>query len=212
MSGRARSSGQTVVVDEASVDPEPMTQLLRWLDAAREAGETMPEAMAVATATRDGRPSSRMVLLREIDDRGLVFYTDRESDKGREIKANPVAAVLFHWFLPVHRQVRVTGAVEGVADDQSDAYWQTRPPGSRRSAVISHQSEVIDGRGVLERRIDVLSEAFPEEAAPPRPPRWGGFRVRPDVVELWEEGADRLHDRLRYQAQRGAWKIERLSP
>jgi pyridoxamine 5'-phosphate oxidase len=199
-------------VDEASVDPEPMTQLLRWLDAARGAGETMPEAMAVATATRDGRPSSRMVLLRDIDRRGLVFYTDRESDKGREITANPVAAALFHWFLPVHRQVRVTGAVEEVADDQSDAYWQTRPPGSRRSAVISRQSEVIDGRGVLERRIAELSEAFPGDAAPPRPPRWGGFRIRPDVVEFWEEGADRLHDRLRYQARGGSWKIERLSP
>jgi pyridoxamine 5'-phosphate oxidase len=199
-------------VDEASVDPEPMTQLFRWLEAAREAGETMPEAMAVATATRDGRPSSRMVLLRDIDHRGLVFYTDRESDKGREIRANPVAAALLHWFLPVHRQVRVTGVVEEVAEDQSDTYWQSRPPGSRRSATISHQSEVIASRGVLERRIAELSEAFPEDAAPPRPPRWGGFRIRPDVVELWEEGADRLHDRLRYQAQLGAWKVERLSP
>jgi len=199
-------------VDEGSVDPEPITQLLRWLDAAREAGETMPEAMAVATATRDGRPSSRMVLLRDIDHGGLVFYTDRESDKGREITANPVAAALFHWFLPVHRQVRVTGAVEVVADDQSDAYWQSRPAGSRRSAVISRQSEVIDGREVLERRVAQLAEAFPEDAAPPRPPRWGGFRIRPDVVEFWEEGADRLHDRLRYQARGGSWKIERLSP
>ena len=121
-------SEQTVAVDEASVDPDPMTQLSRWLEVARTAGEPMPEAMAVATATTDGRPSSRMVLLRGIDHRGLVFYTDRESDKGRELRANPFAAALFHWFLPVHRQVRVTGAVEVVDDDQSDAYWRSRPP------------------------------------------------------------------------------------
>jgi pyridoxamine 5'-phosphate oxidase len=203
---------QTVAVDEASVDPDPMTQLSRWLETARTAGEPMPEAMAVATATTDGRPSSRMVLLRGIDHRGLVFYTDRESDKGRDLKANPFSAALFHWLLPVHRQVRVTGAVEEVDDDQSDAYWWSRPPGARRSAVISHQSEVVAGRAVLEQRMAELAEAFPEETGPPRPPRWGGYRIRPEVVELWEEGADRLHDRLRYQAQFGIWRIERLSP
>jgi pyridoxamine 5'-phosphate oxidase len=203
---------QTVAVDEASVDPDPMTQLSRWLETARTAGEPMPEAMAVATATTDGRPSSRMVLLRGIDHRGLVFYTDRESDKGRDLKANPFSAALFHWLLPVHRQVRVTGAVEEVDDDQSDAYWWSRPPGARRSAVISHQSEVVANRAVLEQRMAELAEAFPEETGPPRPPRWGGYRIRPEVVELWEEGADRLHDRLRYQAQFGIWRIERLSP
>jgi pyridoxamine 5'-phosphate oxidase len=199
-------------MDEASVDSEPMTQLSRWLEAARGAGETMPEAMAVATATAEGIPSARMVLLRDIDHRGLVFYTDRESDKGRELKANPFASALFHWFLPAHRQVRVSGAVEEVDDVQSDAYWNSRPPGSRRSAVISHQSEVIESRTVLERRVAELAEEFPGDAGPPRPPRWGGFRIRPDVVELWEEGADRLHDRLRYRAQRGGWAMERLSP
>ena len=201
-----------MAVDEASVDPDPMTQLSRWLEVARTAGEPMPEAMAVATATTDGRPSSRMVLLRGIDHRGLVFYTDRESDKGRELRANPFAAALFHWFLPVHRQVRVTGAVEEADDDQSDAYWRSRPPGARRSAVASHQSEVVASRAVLEHRVAELAEAFPEETGPPRPPRWGGYRIRPEVVELWEEGADRLHDRLRYRAQGGSWRIERLSP
>jgi pyridoxamine 5'-phosphate oxidase len=201
-----------VVVDEASVDPDAMTQLSRWLETARAAGEPMPEAMAVATATSDGRPSSRMVLLRGIDHEGVVFYTDRESDKGSDLKANPFAAVLFHWLLPVHRQVRLTGAVEEVDDDQSDAYWTSRPPGARRSAVASHQSEVIAGRAVLEQRVAELAHAFPGEAAPPRPPRWGGYRIRPHVVELWEEGADRLHDRLRYQPRSGGWGIERLSP
>jgi pyridoxamine 5'-phosphate oxidase len=199
-------------MDEASVDPEPMTQLSRWFEAARGAGETMPEAMAVATATTDGFPSVRMVLLRGLDHHGLVFYTDRESEKGRELAAKPFAAALFHWFLPVHRQVRVSGAVEVVDDAESDAYWRSRPPGSRRSAVASHQSEVIEGKVELERRVVQLAEAFPGDAAPPRPPRWGGFRIRPDVVELWEEGADRLHDRLRYRPQSEGWALERLSP
>ena len=134
---------QTVAVEEASVDPDPMTQLSSWLEDAQGAGEPMPEAMAVATATAEGRPSSRMVLLRGVDDRGLVFYTDQESSKGQELKANPFAAALFHWFKPVHRQVRVTGEVEVVEASLSDAYWQSRPPGSRRSAVASHQSQVI---------------------------------------------------------------------
>ncbi len=205
-------SEQTGAVDEASVDHDPMTQLSRWLEAARTAGEPMPEAMAVATATTDGRPSSRMVLLRGVDHRGLVFYTDRESGKGRELTANPFAAALFHWYLPVHRQVRVTGGVDLVDDDQSDAYWQARPPGARRSAVASHQSEVVVSRTVLEARVAELAESFPGETGPPRPPRWGGYRIRPEAVELWEEGADRLHDRLRYRPQSGKWRIERLSP
>jgi pyridoxamine 5'-phosphate oxidase len=204
--------GQTVVMDETTVDSEPMTQLSRWLEAARGAGEPMPEAMAVATASAEGFPSARMVLLRGIDHRGVVFYTDRQSEKGRELKANPVAAALFHWFLPAHRQVRVSGAVEEVDDSQSDAYWNARPPGSRRSAAVSHQSEVIASRVELERRVAELAESFPGEAGPPRPVRWGGYRLRPEIVELWEEGADRLHDRLRYRAHSGGWVLERLSP
>jgi pyridoxamine 5'-phosphate oxidase len=153
-----------------------------------------------------------MVLIRGIDERGLVFYTDRESAKGMELRANPVAAALFHWFLPVHRQVRVTGAVEEVDDDQSDAYWQSRKLGARLSAVASHQSEVILSRDVLEQRVADLAEAFPIEPGPARPVRWGGYRIRPEVIELWEEGADRLHDRLRYQGHPGMWRIDRLSP
>ena len=203
---------QTVAVEEASVDPDPMIQLSAWLQDARGAGEPMPEAMAVATATTEGRPSSRMVLLRGIDHRGLVFYTDQESGKGQELKANPFAAALFHWFKPVHRQVRVTGAVEVVDASLSDAYWQSRLPGSRRSAVASHQSQVVASRAVLEEEVAKLAEAFSDDSGPPRPLRWGGYRIQPDVVEVWEEGADRLHDRLRYRAQSGNWRIERLSP
>ena len=199
-------------MNEASVDPDPMTQLSMWLEAARAAGEPMPEAMAVATATTGGRPSLRMVLLRDIDHRGVVFYTDRESEKGLVLTRNPFAAALFHWLLPLRRQIRLSGAVEEVDDDQSDAYWRSRPVGARRSAVISHQSEVIASRAVLEQRMAELVDAFPGEAGPPRPPRWGGYRIRPEVVELWEEGADRLHDRLRYQAEHDGFRIERLSP
>jgi pyridoxamine 5'-phosphate oxidase len=180
-------------MDEASVDPQPMTQLSRWFDAARGAAETMPEAMAVATATPHGIPSVRMVLLRGIDHRGVVFFTDRGSEKGRELQSNPFASALLHWFLPAHRQVRVSGPVEEVDDVESEAYWRSRPLGSRRSAVASHQSDVIESKAVLERRVAQLAEEFPEEPGPPRPPRWGGFRIRPEVVELWEEGADRLH-------------------
>ncbi len=153
-----------------------------------------------------------MVLMRALDQRGLVFYTDRGSDKGRELAANPYAAALLHWFLPVHRQVRVSGTVEEVDDEQSDAYWQSRPLGSRRSAAISQQSQVVASREVLDERLEQLAETFPEGTAPPRPPRWGGYRILPDVVELWEEGRDRLHDRLRYTRHRGSWRIERLSP
>ena len=178
------SNEQTVTVEEASVDPDPMTQLSSWLVDARRAGEPMPEAMAVATATIEGRPSSRMVLLRGIDHRGLVFYTDQESDKGKELTANPFAAALFHWFKPVHRQVRVTGAVEVVDASLSDAYWQSRPAGSRRSAVASHQSQVVVSRAVIEEEVAELADAFPDESGPPRPLRWGGYRIQPEVVEL----------------------------
>lgn len=205
-------SYQTVAVEEASLDPDPVAQISQWLEIARAAGELMPEGMALATSTTDGQPSARMVLLRGIDHRGLVFFTDRDSAKGRDLKTNPLAAALFHWFLPVHRQVRVTGAVEEVEDELSDAYWRSRPPGARRSAVASHQSKVVTSRQVLEQRVADLTEAFPVETGPPRPPRWGGYRIRPHTVELWEEGADRLHDRLRYQTDAGNWSMERLSP
>ena len=203
---------KNVTVDETSIAADPMTQISLWFDAAVAAGETMPEAMAVATATPDGRPSSRMVLMRELDQGGLVFYTDRGSQKGRELASNPYAAALFHWFLPVHRQVRLSGPVEEVDDEQSDAYWESRPFGSRRSAVVSRQSHVVTSRAALEERLDELAETLPEGTAPPRPPRWGGYRVLPDVVELWEEGPDRLHDRFRYVRESGTWRIERLSP
>jgi len=170
--GPARACGQTGAMDETSVDPEPMTQLSRWFDAARGAGETMPEAMAVATATADGFPSVRMVLLRGLDHRGLVFYTDRGSEKGRELTANPFAAALFHWFLPAHRQVRVSGAVEEVDDVESDAYWQSRPPGSGRPGGVASGSGLrLSSCGRRGRTVSTTGSAI---ARSPEAGRWSG--------------------------------------
>jgi len=198
-------------VDVADVDADPLRQLSRWLDAAREAGEELPDAMALATATADGQPSARVVLLRGLD-HGLVFFTDYESDKAAELEANPRAAAVFNWLVPAHRQVRATGPVERVSDVESDRYWLTRPPGSRRSAAASHQSKVIPSRAALEEQVAAIAERYPNDADVPRPPRWGGYRITPERVELWEQQPDRLHDRLRYRRDGDGWTIERLSP
>ena len=198
-------------MDVADVDADPLRQLSRWLDAAREAGEELPDAMALATATADGQPSARVVLLRGLD-HGLVFFTDYESDKAAELEANPRAAAVFNWLVPAHRQLRATGPVERVSDVESDRYWLTRPPGSRRSAAASHQSKVIPSRAALEEQVAAIAERYPNDADVPRPPRWGGYRITPERVELWEQQPDRLHDRLRYRRDGDGWTIERLSP
>ena len=198
-------------MDVADVDADPLQQLSRWLDAARDAGQELPEAMTVATATPDAQPSARVVLLRGLD-HGLVFFTDYESDKAAELEANPRAAAVFNWLVPAHRQVRATGVVQRVSDDESDRYWLTRPPGSRRSAAASHQSKVIPSRAALEEQVAAIAERYPNDADVPRPPRWGGYRITPERVELWEQQPDRLHDRLRYRRDGNRWTIERLSP
>ena len=198
-------------MDVADVDADPLRQVSRWLDAAREAGEELPDAMALATATADGQPSARVVLLRGLD-HGLVFFTDYESDKAAELEANPRAAAVFNWLVPAHRQVRATGPVQRVSDAESDRYWLTRPPGSRRSAAASHQSKVIPSRAALEEQVAAIAERYPNDADVPRPPRWGGYRITPERIELWEQQPDRLHDRLRYRRDGDGWTIERLSP
>jgi pyridoxamine 5'-phosphate oxidase len=198
-------------MDVGEVDADPLPQLGRWLQEARDAGARLPEAMTLATASPEGSPSARMVLLRGLDD-GLVFFTDYESAKGNELWVNPRAAAVLHWHVPRHRQIRVTGHVTRVTDAESDAYWATRPPGARRSASASHQSRVIASRAALEERVAELERRYPDDALVPRPERWGGFRITPDAIELWEEGPDRLHDRLRYRRAPGGWAIERLSP
>jgi pyridoxamine 5'-phosphate oxidase len=200
-------------MDAADLDADPMRQVRRWLDEARAGGEPFPDEMAVATATPEGVPSARMVIPRGYDD-GLVFFTDFTSQKGRELTANPVAAAILHWHAPVHRQVRVSGPVTPVTDAEADRYWDTRPPGSRRSAVSSHQSTVVASRARLEETARDVAAQYPDDSAVPRPERWSGFRITPLTVEFWEEGRDRLHDRIRYRADAGGsgWIVERLSP
>jgi pyridoxamine 5'-phosphate oxidase len=198
-------------VDVTGLDADPLRQLATWLDAARAAGQPMPEAMTVASATSDAVPSARLVVLRGLR-RGLVFFTDCESDKGAELAANPRAAAVLHWLVPAHRQVRVTGPVERVSEDEADEYWGTRAPAVRLAAAASHQSRVVASRAVLEMRVQAELRHHRDGADVPRPQRWGGFRVVPSSVEFWQESPDGLHDRIRYRREGGGWVIERLSP
>jgi pyridoxamine 5'-phosphate oxidase len=198
-------------VDITDLEADPLRQLAAWLHAARAAGQPMPEAMTIASATSDAVPSARMVVLRGLG-RGLVFFTDCESDKGAELTANPRAAAVLHWLVPAHRQVRVAGPVERVSPDEADEYWSTRGPGVRLSAAASHQSRVVASRAVLERQVQDRLRRHPGGADVPRPRRWGGFRVLPSRVEFWQESPDGLHDRIRYRQEGGGWITERLSP
>jgi pyridoxamine 5'-phosphate oxidase len=188
-------------------DPEVLLQ--QWLSEARAAGETLPEAMALATTRSDGSPAVRMVLVRGMEP-GLVFFTDCDSEKGDELRHDARAAVVFHWHLPLHRQVRVSGATSRVSDAEADRYWLTRPPAARRTAAASHQSQVITGREEIEQRVAELEQLYGDDLQ--RPTRWGGYRLQPQVVEFWQEGADRLHDRLRYRLVGTDWECEWLSP
>jgi pyridoxamine 5'-phosphate oxidase len=202
---------ETGRVDVTDLDPDPLRQLSAWLDAARAAGQPMPYAMTIATATRDAVPSARLVVLRGLQ-RGLVFFTDGESDKGAELAANPRAAAVLHWLVPAHRQVRVAGSVEPVSESEADGYWDTRAPAARLSAAASHQSRVVASRAVLQRQVQDELRRYPGGADVPRPRRWGGFRVLPSRVEFWQESPDGLHDRIRYRCAGGGWMIERLEP
>jgi len=192
-------------LSRADLDTDPLRQFRRWFDEAKEVVRA-PEAMAVATAAADGAPSVRMVLLKGADERGLVFFTHYTSRKGRELDANPQAALLFHWD-PLGRQVRVEGSVEHVSAEESDAYFATRPAGARIGAAVSLQSEVLADRAELERRVVELAGT-----EPPRPETWGGFRLVPQAWEFWQHRDDRLHDRFRYTRRDGAWISERLYP
>ena len=195
--------------DAAAADP--VRQLAAWLEEAAAAGVTEPNAMTLATASADGVPSARMVLLKGVDDRGLVFYTNYGSRKGDELAANPRAALVLYW-APLERQVRVEGRVEKVPREESAAYFASRPRGSRLGALASPQSDVVASRSVLEERLAELEAAHPGEDVP-LPDNWGGYLVVPEVVELWQGRPNRLHDRLRYRADgRGGWIRERLAP
>jgi pyridoxamine 5'-phosphate oxidase len=196
---------------EEDLAPDPYQQFDRWLREALAAELYEPYAMTLATATPDGKPSVRTVLLRGSDERGFVFYTNYESRKGEELAANPHAALLFFW-AELERQVRIEGRVEKVSPEESDAYFQGRPRESCLGAWASAQSRVIADRGVLERRMRELEEEFTGRSVP-RPQYWGGYRVVPSVLEFWQGGAHRLHDRLCYfREEKGGWVIRRLSP
>jgi pyridoxamine 5'-phosphate oxidase len=203
-------SGNLPGLREADASLDPLAQFRTWLAQAEAAALPLPEAMTLATATPDGKPSARMVLLRGLDERGFVFFTNYQSRKGNELAINPRAALVFYW-PELDRQVRVEGLVEQVSSAESDAYFRTRPRGSRLGAWASPQSEVIPARAFLEDQARQAAERFPNEEVP-RPPHWGGLRVLPDVIEFWQGQPDRLHDRLRYRREGSAWVRERLAP
>jgi pyridoxamine 5'-phosphate oxidase len=189
--------------------PDPVLQFEQWLEEA-EAACPLAAAMTLATATRDGRPSARIVVLRGVDERGFVFFTNRESRKGLELAENPRAALVFHWW-ELGRQVRVEGPVEEVAVSESEEYWRTRPPESRLAAWVSPQSRPLEQRQVLDDLYAEAAESFAGRDAP-LPPFWGGYRVVPETVEFWAHDDKRLHDRMRYTRSGAEWQRERLAP
>lgn len=196
-------------MDERDLDPDPLRQFERWFEDARAAGVDVPEAMTLATASPDGSPSARMVLLKRADERGLAFHTNYESRKGIELDANPRAALLFYW-RPPGRQIRVEGQVERVAVEESEAYFRTRPLRSRVAAWASPQSRPLADRTELERLYAEAATRYGDDV--PLPPHWGGFRLVPDVYEFWEHGDDRLHDRVLYERAGDGWRRTRLAP
>jgi pyridoxamine 5'-phosphate oxidase len=197
-------------LDEATVDPNPEAEFGRWFDEALKAKVLEANAMTLATVGRDGAPSARIVLLKGIDERGFVFFTDYRSRKGEELKHNPQAALVFYW-PELERQVRITGRTETVSREDSEAYFRTRPRGSRIGAWASHQSRVIPDRELLEKQVAEAERKYPGDEVP-LPPYWGGFRLTPDGIEFWQGRESRLHDRIRYVRDGGEWRIERLSP
>jgi pyridoxamine 5'-phosphate oxidase len=191
------------------VSSSPLEQVRAWYELARAEGVPEPEAAALATATPDGRPAVRMVLVRGIDARGVSFHTNRRSRKGRELAENPHGAIAIHWYA-LQRQIRLEGLVEELSDEESDAYFATRAYGSQIGAWASDQSEVIPDHETLERRVVELGARYPGDV--PRPPHWGGYLLRPAVVEFWQGRPNRLHERIRHRREGDAWVAERLAP
>lgn len=197
-------------LDENTVDRDPFKLLRQWFDAAVNSGAPMPDAMTLATASKEGVPSARVVLLKKLDQDGLVFYTNYQSRKARELDENPRAALVLYWS-QLDRQVRAEGSVERVSPADSDEYFRTRPRESQLGALASPQSEVIQGREILERGFRDLEEAYRDREVT-RPEHWGGYRLRPTRIEFWQNRSGRLHDRIVYEREHGGWTIARLAP
>jgi pyridoxamine 5'-phosphate oxidase len=196
-------------LNEKDLDTDPLAQFGSWFDDALHSGVGLPNAMTLATATKHGRPSVRTVLLKGVDARGFVFYTHYRSRKGRELEENPRAMLLFCW-KELERQIGIEGGVTRVSAAESDEYFASRPLGSRLSAIISPQSDVVASREALEVKLEGASKRWRD--APPRPEDWGGYRLAPERFEFWQGRKDRLHDRLCYRKAAGTWKVERLAP
>jgi pyridoxamine 5'-phosphate oxidase len=194
---------------ERDVDADPIRQFEKWFEQALSSGMSEPNAMTLATSTRDGHPSARIVLLKSVDSNGFMFFTDYRSRKGAELEENPHVSLCF-WWGELQRQVRVTGTVARATREESEAYFRTRPHGSRIGAWASHQSASLASREILENEVARLELAHPGEV--PLPPHWGGYRVTPDSVEFWQGRPSRLHDRIVYISENGKWSIGRLSP
>ncbi len=198
-------------LDEKTVDRNPIKLFRRWFDDAVASGSRLPDAITLATATREGKPSARMVLLKQADDRGFVFYTNYQSNKARELDENPQAALVCYW-VQLDRQVRVEGTVDRISPEESDEYFRSRPRESQLGALASPQSQVIESREVLENRFSELDELYQERAVE-RPAHWGGYRLKPERIEFWCNRKGRLHDRILYELlPDNEWRISRLAP
>lgn len=201
----------TELLDEKNVDRDPIAQFRHWFDDAIASGSRLPESMTLATATPGGKPSARVVLLKQVDEAGFVFYTNYRSAKAKELETNPQAALVFYW-VGLDRQVRVEGTVARVSSEESDQYFSTRPRASQLGALVSPQSEIIAGREVLEERLRELEKIY-ENREVKRPEHWGGYRLTPERIEFWQNRPGRLHDRIVYNLKpNGEWTIQRLAP
>ena len=206
---RLRRANEAAGLDESALPADPMVLIEQWLADATESGLAEPNAMVVATVDDEGVPSARLVLCKGLDERGLVFFTNYQSRKARELIAHPAVSLLFPWH-PLGRQIRVQGYASKVEAAESDAYFASRPRGAQLSAWSSEQSDVVPSRSVLELRVADLERRYPD--AVPRPPHWGGVRVVPQIVEFWQSRPDRLHDRLLCRRDQDSWSVVRLQP